>query len=299
MIFKNVNEAFIYYIKQLQSAPESMPRGMKIKECLGISFTIENPRKRITNNSIRQMSMSFAIGEFLWYLRGSDRLDIIEYYSKIYPDFSDDKVTVNGAYGARIFGEDFSQWCQVKNILLKDPDSRRATISIYQPCDLFSASLDIPCTCVLQYFIRDGRLNAITYMRSNDLYLGMPYDIFSFTMLQEMLSIELNVELGSYTHMVGSLHIYKKHFKLFEKIAEVEIPSNQGMASMTKEAVTSEQKNLLLQIERALRKDEVLENINNLDPYWEPFVNVLKIKSQKEHKCKERSFYDHATTIGR
>jgi thymidylate synthase len=284
MMFSNINEAYIYYLKQLQSASESMPRGMKIKECLGISFSIANPRDRITNNSIRQMSLSFAFGEFLWYLRGSDSLDIIEYYSKMYSNFSDDKVTVNGAYGARIFGGELSQWEQVKSILLRDPHSRQAVISIYQPRDLFLSSLDIPCTCVLQYFIRNGKLNGITFMRSNDIYLGMPYDIFSFTMLQEMLAIELNVELGTYTHMVGSLHIYEKDFNIFDRIEGVDTPTNQNMLSMTKEAVTSEQLSLILQAEHSLRKNEAIGNkINLIDPYWKRFVEVLVNKSQQIH----------------
>lgn len=283
MTFKNVNEAFLYLIKQLQDAPESKPRGMRIKERLGVTFSVANPKDRITNNTVRQMSFPFAFGEFLWYLRGSNRLDIIEYYSKIYPCFSDDKATVHGAYGTRIFGGELSQWEQVTNILIKDPDSRQAVISIYQPCDLLSSSLDIPCTCVLQYIIRNGKLNGITYMRSNDIYLGMPYDIFSFTMLQEMLAVELNVELGTYTHMVGSLHIYEKNFHIFDGLAEMETYMDQSMPSMTKETITSDQISLILQAEQALRKKETIDNMNQIDPYWKPFLKVLKNKSQQEH----------------
>lgn len=287
MIFKSVNEAFIYYIKQLQSASESKPRGMKIKECLGVCFSIANPRDRITNNSIRQMSLSFAFGEFFWYLRGSDRLDVIEYYSKIYPQFSDDKVTVNGAYGPRIFGGVLSQWEQVKKLLLEDPDSRQAVISIHQPRDLFSSSLDIPCTCVLQYFIRNGQLNGITYMRSNDIYLGMPYDIFSFTMLQEMLAVELNVELGAYTHIVGSLHIYEKNFSVFDNLSKTENYINQTMTKMTKEAITSDQISLMLQTEQALRRNEAIKNIDLFDPYWKQFIGVLKSKNSEVYSLKD------------
>lgn len=286
MTFKNVNEAFLYYIEQLQSASESRPRGMKIKECLGVSFSIENPRDRITNNHIRQMSLSFAFGEFLWYLRGSDKLDIIEYYSKMYPKFSDDKVTVNGAYGARIFRGELSQWDQVKKLLMRDPDSRQAIISIYEPRDLFLSSLDIPCTCVLQYFIRNGHLNCITYMRSNDIYLGMPYDIFSFTMLQEMLAVELNVELGSYTHMVGSLHIYEKNFNVFDGLSTEKNFTCENMPPMTKESISNRQMSMILQVEESLRKNEEIENIDLLDHYWDRVIDVLKIKNQKEHNIK-------------
>ena len=299
MIFGNVNEAFIHYLSELKYAAESKPRGMKIKECLGVSFTIQNPRDRITSNSVRKVSMPFAAGEFLWYLRGSDRLDIIEYYSKIYPNFSDDNTSVNGAYGKRIFDKEASQWEQVKKILSNDPDSRQAVISIYQPRDLFISSRDIPCTCVLQYFIRDGKLNAITYMRSNDIYLGMPYDIFSFTMLQEMLAVELNVELGTYTHMVGSLHIYEKNFDLFENIARETILISCSMPKMTKDAISDEQIALLLETENSLRNNEMCKSTESLNEYWQPFVNILKEKNLKEYSCMERRVYGFTTAANR
>ena len=288
MVFNNVNEAFIFYTKQLQFSKEAIPRGMKIKEALGVSFSILNPRDRITNNSIRKMRLEFAFGEFFWYLRGSERLDVIEYYSKMYPRFSDDKVTVNGAYGPRIFGGENTQWERVKQLLRNDPDTRQAIISIYQPRDLFLSSADIPCTCVLQYFIRGGKLNAITYMRSNDIYLGMPYDIFSFTMLQEMLAVELNVDLGVYTHMVGSLHIYEKNFDIFAKLSEEnECCNEQIMPPMTKEAIEKEQISNVLQMEQALRKNDVIDDINLIDVYWRPFINVLKEKNVRTYQMKE------------
>ena len=209
-------------------------------------------------------------------------MKIIEYYSKMYPNFSDDKVTVNGAYGDRIFGGKFSQWEQVKNILSTDPDSRQAVISIYQPRDLFISSSDIPCTCVLQYFIRNGKLNAITYMRSNDIYLGLPYDIFSFTMLQEMLAVELNVELGTYTHMVGSLHIYEKNFNILDEELKLKEVPKSSMPYMTRDAIASEQISMILEAENSLRKNEDMKNVALLHPYWKQFIEVLRKKRMQE-----------------
>lgn len=287
MIFRNVNQAYVYFIKLLKYAPESKPRGMKIKEVLGISFTIQNPRDRITANCVRTMSLSFAYGELLWYLRGNDRLDIIKYYSNIYSTFSDDNNTVNGAYGKRIFGGKQSQWEQVKKILLKDPDSRQAIISIYQPKDLFICSRDIPCTCTIQYFIRNGKLNAITYMRSNDIYLGMPYDIFSFTMLQEMMAVELNVEMGTYTHMVGSLHIYEKNYEILEMYDEKYSCTENNMQKMTKDSVSKEQIQLLLNLEESFRENRKVDDIAGVDKYWNDLVRILEKKCHRVYFLKE------------
>ena len=236
------------------------------------------------------MSMPFACGEFLWYLRGSNRLEHIEYYSKMYPKFSDDKTTVNGAYGERIFGGSFSQWEQIKSILQKDPDSRQAVIAIYQPRDVFSSSVDIPCTCVLQYLIRDNALHCITYMRSNDIFLGMPYDIFSFTMLQELLSCELNVKLGTYTHMVGSLHIYEKNFNILDSIDTKIERLSYIMPQMTKNTIKPSQISLILDLEESLRENKnKCTNYNDIDPYWSNIIHILENKNEQSYGLKEEN----------
>lgn len=70
----------------------------------------------------------------------------------------------------------------------------------------------------MQFLIREGKLNLIVCMRSNDIYLGFPYDIFNFSMFQEYIAGKLGVKLGEYIHVVGSLHYYKKmrrRLKLF------------------------------------------------------------------------------------
>src|SRR4029453_8927030 len=66
------------------------------------------------------------------------------------------------------------------------------------------------CTSTLQFVIRDHRLNLMTTMRSNDAYFGLPHDIFCFTMLQDLIARSLDIELGTYVHSVGSLHVYEE-----------------------------------------------------------------------------------------
>ena len=66
----------------------------------------------------------------------------------------------------------------------------------------------MPCTCALQFLVRKGKLDLIVYMRSNDVIKGLTHDIFCFTMLQEIAARRLSVELGTYRHCVGSLHLY-------------------------------------------------------------------------------------------
>jgi len=198
---------------------------MKIKETLGVKFVITNPRNRLPYVKDRDFSMAYCIAELLWYAHGSDSTKWISKYSSFWSKISDDGVTANSAYGARIFkphrvcgGESFTQWDYVVNELKRDPDSRRAVIHIRSPFDSKEAKLDVPCTLSLQYFIREQKLHCVASMRSSDLILGIAYDIPAFTFFQEMLALELGVELGTYTHISNSLHIYENKFKLVETI---------------------------------------------------------------------------------
>lgn len=143
---------------------------------------------------------------------------MITFYNKRYSQFSDNGVDLYGAYGKRIFNEINNQWENIIKKLQEDSESRQAVISIFEPKDLTVVSKDIPCTCHIQYFIRKNKLNCIVTMRSNDIIWGTPYDVFNFTMIQEILANVLNVELGEYLHFVGSLHIYERHYNLGKKV---------------------------------------------------------------------------------
>ena len=95
------------------------------------------------------------------------------------------------------------------------------------PADSIDASLDVPCTLSLQFFIRDEKLHMIVNMRSSDLIFGIAYDIPAFTLFQEILAEQLGVSLGSYTHMSNSLHIYERHFGMVESILAKESRTRQ------------------------------------------------------------------------
>ena len=102
----------------------------------------------------------------------------------------------------------------VLRVLKESPESRQAVIHIKEPRNTFeNPTDDLNCTVCLQFFIRDRKLYMTTYMRSNDLWLGFPYDVFNFTALQIYIAMQLDVELGTYTHISGSLHLYEKDKK--------------------------------------------------------------------------------------
>jgi len=183
--------------------------GNVVGEILNAVTVIRDPTRGIVQSDIRKFSMRYAIGELLWYLSGSNKLTDISKFAKFWEGISDDGETINSAYGHRIFEFfGFNQWVDVKSKLIADPYSRQAIIHIKDASS--KPTKDVPCTVALQYQIRDNKLHATTFMRSNDIWLGFPYDVFAFTSLQILMAMELGVDIGEYTHIAGSLHLYEK-----------------------------------------------------------------------------------------
>ncbi len=227
--FDSFTDCYTSLIEEVYRKPEyeSAPRGHKIKEVLGASFTLTNPRCRIPYVVGRKFSVSYMVAELIWYLSGNNKTSWISNYSKFWESISDDGITANSAYGARLFktnekiaGGRYKQIDYVIDELRRDPDSRRAIMHLRVPDDSIDAKLDVPCTLALQFFIRDNKLHQVAMMRSSDLIFGIAYDIPAFTVFQELLANELGVDLGTYTHVSSSLHIYERHFGMVEKILE-------------------------------------------------------------------------------
>src|SRR4030065_221788 len=120
----------------------SRPRGMMIKECIPVMFQIDDPRDRLLYVPERKFSVSYMVAEALWYFLGDNRTDWISNYASFWEGISDDGVTANSAYGARIFrphnylaDNAYTQWDYIKEKMKKDRDSRRAVIHIRPPDD--------------------------------------------------------------------------------------------------------------------------------------------------------------------
>jgi thymidylate synthase len=227
VVAKSLNEAYnkLAFLLRDDSEYLSSPRGMKIKESLGVSFKITDPRQRWVYNPARKFKHRYAIAETVWYLLGDDSTQWISYYAPFWEGISDDGLTANSAYGARIFkphgriaGNRFVQWEWVKAELKRDPDTRRAIIHIKSPIDSIDASKDVPCTLALQFMIRDNRLHMVVNMRSSDFILGIANDVPAFTFFQELMALELGLELGDYIHVSNSLHVYERHWDMLEEM---------------------------------------------------------------------------------
>ncbi|GGM67444.1 hypothetical protein GCM10011608_60870 [Micromonospora sonchi] len=185
------------------------PRDLTTTEVVGAHLCLTNPRRRLVDvPPVRVINPAFAVAEALWILSGSDAPWIFDYNDRL-RIYADDGV-LRGAYGPRLrrWDDQIDQLDAVRQQLLKDRDSRRGVIQLYDPSRDHRGYRDVPCTLGYRFFIRDGRLIMHTSMRSQDLWLGFPYDIFTTTLIHELMAGWLGVELGEYHHHVDSLHLY-------------------------------------------------------------------------------------------
>ena len=174
----------------------STSRG-KTSEIIGALLLLKNPLARISRTETKGTPFS-ALGELIWYLSKTNNLDFISYYIPKYIEESEDGKTIYGGYGPRLFNfhDKFNQVEIVIDLLRRKPSTRRAVIQLFDAEDIVEKRIEIPCTCTLQFMIRNNKLHMFTSMRSNDAFLGLPHDIFTFTLFQEIIARTLNVELG-------------------------------------------------------------------------------------------------------
>lgn len=248
------------------------------REIYGVLLKLSAPRLRLSRTESRGMVFS-CLGELLWILAGSNALDFIEYYISGYTNSSDDGQTIYGAYGPRMFGRrPNDQLARVISSLKNKADSRQAVVQLFDRRDTLEYHSDIPCTCTLQFVIRDRRLHMLTSMRSNDAWLGLPHDVFAFTMIQELVARSLGVELGEYRHSVGSLHLYERDNKKAIRYLDEGWQPRRPMPPMPQGDPWSAVQTLL-DFEEAVRNGDAsaIDPQKSMDSYWGDLATLLSI----------------------
>ena len=206
-IFRNANEAYEYIHDKI------LQEGIKFgdtKALFNVGFYITDPKDRKIINKEREWNENYADCEWLWYLSGDRSVDKLgEFYGKIPPiweKMADAEGNVNSNYGW--------QWDRNKQIdyvyelLLNQPDTRQAVITILDMKEHDKFTYDTPCTYAIQFTIVNGRLDMCVTMRSNDLWYGFCNDQYQFSKLQEMVSKRLEIETGTYYHFAHNMHLY-------------------------------------------------------------------------------------------
>jgi thymidylate synthase len=201
------------------------PRGLATVEVLGASLCLTDPRRRLVDvPPVRVLNPAFAAAEAVWILSGSDDPWIYEYNQRL-AEYADHG-RLMGAYGPRLrrWHGTTDQLGQVRALLREDPDSRRAVVQLFDPGADFLGHKDVPCTVGYRFFLRDGLLHMRTTMRSQDLWLGFGYDIFTATVIQELLAGWLGAGPGEYCHQVDSLHLYARDLPAARRLPTVVPP---------------------------------------------------------------------------
>jgi len=189
----------------------------EMREILHSAMSISDPTQRWVTSREPTINLAFALAEVVWIVNGRNDSAFLNYFNRRLPKFAGFGATYHGAYGHRLRSNiGIDQLQRAYEVLNAKPTSRQIVLQIWDGrIDLpqrtgEEISSDVPCNVVSILKIRSGKLEWMQIMRSNDIYLGLPYNIVQFTTLQEVVAGWLNLELGEYNQISNSLHVYER-----------------------------------------------------------------------------------------
>ena len=170
----------------------------------------------------KKCHLKSIIYELLWFLQGDTNINYLrEHGVRIWDEWADE----NGDLGP-VYGKQWRSWAgadgvvvdQVKELIHQikaNPDSRRLIISAWNVAELPKMKL-MPCHCLFQFYVADGKLSCQLYQRSADVFLGVPFNIASYALLTMMIAQVCDLKPGEFIHSFGDVHLYKNHFEQAE-----------------------------------------------------------------------------------
>lgn len=213
---RNVNDALASGIQNLLLCGEESTSRNGDVICMPTPtiITYERPMERVLFSPLRNANPFFHLMEALWMLAGRNDLAFPKQFNSRFGEYSDDGVTLHGAYGFRWrnhFGVDQLEY--IVRELREHPDSRRAVLQMWDPqADLErlrAGGRDVPCNTVIYFDLRGGVLNMMASNRSNDALWGaFGANAVHFSVLQEYLAARIGVHVGLYHQVTNNLHVY-------------------------------------------------------------------------------------------
>lgn len=234
LVFKGKTFADVYAesLKSvMENGIENGARGTVSKEHLNVALVVEDPRSCLYENSARSSKFKYISAELLWYYLGRNDVEYISKYAKFWKQIANEDGTCNSAYGNLIFKMKnkfgLSQYQWAIQSLLKDPNTRQAIMHFNMPIHQYPENKDFVCTMNVNAHIRENKLHLKMNIRSNDAIWGTPTDAAFFCSLQMQMLNHLrivypNLELGTYTHVADSYHVYDRHYDLVNRMLENE-----------------------------------------------------------------------------
>jgi len=118
--------------------------------------------------------------------------------------------TVDGISREKVVNKEVDQLAELIAGIKRDPHGRRHILTAWNPGELSDMALP-PCHCLAQFYVNNGRLSCQMYQRSCDMFLGVPFNIASYSLLTHMIAQVCNLEAGEFVHVLGDAHIYLNH----------------------------------------------------------------------------------------
>lgn len=176
-------------------------------------------RERFPLLTTKKLHLKSIIHELLWFLQGDTNVrSLNEKGVTIWDEWADEKGELGPVYGAqwiRWRGAGGAVINQIDNVIAeikRNPESRRLIVSAWNVADIEQMALP-PCHVLFQFYVRDGELSCQLYQRSADLFLGVPFNIASYSLLTMMVAQVCDLRPGEFIHTFGDLHLYQNHLE--------------------------------------------------------------------------------------
>ena len=177
-------------------------------------FDLQQGFPAVTTKKLQWKSM---VHELLWFLKGETNIGYLkENKVGIWDAWADQDGNLGPVYGAQwrswptAAGETIDQIANVIEQIKKNPNSRRLLVSAWNVGEIPKMKLP-PCHLLFQFYVADGRLSCQLYQRSADLFLGVPFNIASYSLLTHMIAQVVQLDVGEFVHTIGDAHIYLNH----------------------------------------------------------------------------------------
>ena len=167
----------------------------------------------------KKLHIKSIVYELLWFLRGDTNVRYLnEHGVTIWDEWADETGDLGRVYGAQWRdwrGANGMRVDQIENLIAQiksNPQSRRLIVSAWNPAEIDKMALP-PCHLLFQFYVQDGELSCQLYQRSADLFLGVPFNIASYSLLTMMVAQVVGLMPGDFVHTFGDLHLYKNHLE--------------------------------------------------------------------------------------
>ncbi len=167
----------------------------------------------------KKLHIRSIVYELLWFLRGDSNIGYLKDNSvSIWDEWADDEGELGPVYGVQWRswptpdGGSIDQIEQIMRQLRENPDSRRIILSAWNVADIDKMALP-PCHCLFQFWVAEGKLSCQQYQRSCDIFLGVPFNIASYSLLTHMLAQQADLNVGEFIWTGGDCHLYSNHLE--------------------------------------------------------------------------------------